>query len=686
MDTKVRYRARRSHSSGTSGKNIVKRTEKRSKSGCLTCRNRKKKCDEIKPLCKGCRRNFLQCIWPEENSNRKSNDENEEPYESSFYNLTMHDMIDELELDPRSKLRTSIPETKEPFIMLHMRKKDKLEMIQKDGSILSIENFPSVEQLSVEDDPSSGEESEETESAVGPDTQFKDLFDLDWIPEQILTTSDFAFNWFTRENINEPLKPPPEIVNPALAVGDAPMESSYNFFYDSNDPLAQKYDQVLERFESKDFRELKEYSKDENFLVYACVSQWLPRMGPQDTHPLLTTAATFTRHFETNYVVKEVFLCCGATFLEWYDQETFRPLSNQLYLSSLTLIRKYLNDNPFYGTEAWLLASYQMLCLRNKTTNTTTVDDCVYCLANSYRIIKATYYEQAQSDSPHLLFIPDKTDQGALHNLSYEIENHALEVDEQVDDVKNHLILQPHERMFLESFIYNYSVAILWADDLTGLPNPFSIFKELSHVLKCPIYHCEFQFMNNPILGAAPDAFEILAKTSYIARFPMPLSCSNVWYKRALQLQSMAEFYTSPVLPGRLKDSRAHESSRLNLHVGRIISKVCYMMLSKIVQFDTYTVVDAQPIVSDVIQTLAKIPHDNLLWGILLWPTVVCGMFATNPQHQQRILDHLYDVASMLHMLAIFETQNFLQTVWLQPIDSRLNALFLTLRTSRVNC
>lgn len=32
--------------------------------GCLTCRRRKKKCDENKPICVGCSRNKLQCTWP----------------------------------------------------------------------------------------------------------------------------------------------------------------------------------------------------------------------------------------------------------------------------------------------------------------------------------------------------------------------------------------------------------------------------------------------------------------------------------------------------------------------------------------------------------------------------------------------------------------------------------------------
>lgn len=36
----------------------------RSLTGCLTCRRRKKKCDETKPTCIACTRNHQQCSWP----------------------------------------------------------------------------------------------------------------------------------------------------------------------------------------------------------------------------------------------------------------------------------------------------------------------------------------------------------------------------------------------------------------------------------------------------------------------------------------------------------------------------------------------------------------------------------------------------------------------------------------------
>ncbi|KAG7666323.1 uncharacterized protein J8A68_000143 [[Candida] subhashii] len=42
--------------------------KRRTKTGCLTCRKRKKKCDEdkVNGKCQACTRNFLECCWPEQ--------------------------------------------------------------------------------------------------------------------------------------------------------------------------------------------------------------------------------------------------------------------------------------------------------------------------------------------------------------------------------------------------------------------------------------------------------------------------------------------------------------------------------------------------------------------------------------------------------------------------------------------
>lgn len=44
----------------------------RVRTGCWTCRRRKKKCDEARPKCGGCTRNKLSCSWPRHVPNRQS--------------------------------------------------------------------------------------------------------------------------------------------------------------------------------------------------------------------------------------------------------------------------------------------------------------------------------------------------------------------------------------------------------------------------------------------------------------------------------------------------------------------------------------------------------------------------------------------------------------------------------------
>lgn len=42
----------------------IRRNFPRSKLGCLTCRSRRKKCDEKLPTCQNCERRKVECCWP----------------------------------------------------------------------------------------------------------------------------------------------------------------------------------------------------------------------------------------------------------------------------------------------------------------------------------------------------------------------------------------------------------------------------------------------------------------------------------------------------------------------------------------------------------------------------------------------------------------------------------------------
>ncbi|QPC65655.1 hypothetical protein HYE67_007886 [Fusarium culmorum] len=56
-----------------------RRNHPRSKNGCLTCRGRRKKCDETKPNCNFCVKSAHTCVWPTEDNNQKQESQNGSP-------------------------------------------------------------------------------------------------------------------------------------------------------------------------------------------------------------------------------------------------------------------------------------------------------------------------------------------------------------------------------------------------------------------------------------------------------------------------------------------------------------------------------------------------------------------------------------------------------------------------------
>ncbi|OJD11808.1 hypothetical protein AJ78_07490 [Emergomyces pasteurianus Ep9510] len=57
--------AARVYQESTTSHRRIDRVFPRTRTGCFSCRRRKKKCDEVKPTCLACMRNKLDCSWPE---------------------------------------------------------------------------------------------------------------------------------------------------------------------------------------------------------------------------------------------------------------------------------------------------------------------------------------------------------------------------------------------------------------------------------------------------------------------------------------------------------------------------------------------------------------------------------------------------------------------------------------------
>ncbi|QPG76658.1 hypothetical protein FOA43_004050 [Brettanomyces nanus] len=52
-----------SYASSSKSPEKINKTGKRSRKGCLTCRSRKRKCDEVRPICFECNRLGIKCVW-----------------------------------------------------------------------------------------------------------------------------------------------------------------------------------------------------------------------------------------------------------------------------------------------------------------------------------------------------------------------------------------------------------------------------------------------------------------------------------------------------------------------------------------------------------------------------------------------------------------------------------------------
>lgn len=382
-----------------------------------------------------------------------------------------------------------------------------------------------------------------------------------------------------------------------------------------------------------------QFTENELLLYYTCVFYFLPAIGPQHTLPQLTTTETFVPLMSKHPIVKDVFLCCGATFLAWCQPQKYSHIAEHLYQKSKAHLQEEIVSQRIRGDETWAFACFQLLCLTDKLHGghgASMVDRCVDNLAHSFNIIKRKIQRIREKGST------------------------------------------PTDRMLIESFMYNYTVSLLVARDLSKLPNPFSkIFHDLTILLKSPIFNdCDVEWMNNPVLGPSVDAFEMLAKVSYLSRMPLPLS-SPEWIETAQALLEECLYYTPPSLPEEVRQNPAkYEKYRPGLLCGSIISKACYLLLSKILRFNEFNVKDfqIQGVVKYTVQSLKDIEKGNPLLCILLWSLLIIGAFTVDPDDRLVIKEYLKSTSETIHSYGALKISNLLQLIWERE---NINLLFV---------
>ncbi|OBA14604.1 uncharacterized protein OGAPODRAFT_83563 [Ogataea polymorpha] len=127
-----------------------------------------------------------------------------------------------------------------------------------------------------------------------------------------------------------------------------------------------------------------------------------------------------------------------------------------------------------------------------------------------------------------------------------------------LDDISHPVVeekqvpLRSTDRTLLESFLFNYSIILVLCQKewLLELGSPFDIFNEFRPFLKTPLYQCPVPWMNNPMVGVALCAIELVAKASWLWHYYL----FNPQHEAlAVQVHSAAKYFIVSLLPPDVK-------------------------------------------------------------------------------------------------------------------------------------
>lgn len=400
------------------------------------------------------------------------------------------------------------------------------------------------------------------------------------------------------------------------------------------------------------------------------IQQFIRCLGPQYCHPLLTTQTNFTPFLHNNEITNKISLACGLSYMSWqYPQ--FLQMATDSYYEAFNQFNDYLincKGNESRMNQNWICASSQLLCLCSRLIKNPHGSNCVKNLINSYKVLQIRFGLTEASKSKDDKKISYNLKLTQFHeDLNFEIENSLISIDDTVCDEDDDLYVKGKSfdfhfnKIYLESFIYNYISTLLISNEaIKYLPNAFDFFEALRYLIKKPIFECQVIWMNYPVLGAALDSFEILAKSCYLFRKinnDDELLLSN--YDKIKKLYELSKFYTSPIMPSphvfdkdasyELSYPKDYQYLRDSVFVSEIVlcsSKI--LLLKLLYQMDKFN----QEIISEskrILHVLSKITKYSFIKAILTLPLFICGLALTSESDIELLTNELTEVADITH-------------------------------------
>lgn len=366
---------------------------------------------------------------------------------------------------------------------------------------------------------------------------------------------------------------------------------------------------------------------EHSVLMDSFFGGFLPSVSPQFCDPRLSPSAVFVPQFVADPLLKEVFYACGAAYLS-NTVPGMRELAQEKYEQCLMQFSHRV-DQSVGDAQDWMVAVALLLCLRDKFIGTTPEISAIH-LAKTLRLIRELR----------------KSTEGVSVNL----------------------------KVFVESFLFNYSVMIITGGEsvLKFLPSPFEIFDEVRLILDYHPYQCPVPWMENPVFGAATKTVEIAAKLSWLlSQYPlndadMALACNLLSETYKIRYPPMA-----PDAEIRL-GSQSYFMLQESVTVSEIVRHSCQLLLMRLIipnlELLHISIKQKVALIYDMMKGLSE---DSPLWVILGWLMMITGLNSIQPDHRSFLIHSLYRCASKFHAAFLVQIADFLEKVWIANNDSQ---------------
>ncbi|CDK25637.1 unnamed protein product [Kuraishia capsulata CBS 1993] len=306
----------------------------------------------------------------------------------------------------------------------------------------------------------------------------------------------------------------------------------------------------------------------------------------------------------------DIFMACGAHYASHYDK-SFKPIRQMFSERYVNGLKSLMASGDVKGDEEWLFGGVQLMIGLDKLKGTSTTT-----------IVK------------HIQFGASLVRQQLL---------------------KKKLTLgmgrtPPHEtvegRSLLESFVYHYTVAILFCSDemLKLLPHSH-VASELIRILETPLFESEIPWANNPLMGCAIEIFALAIKIQWLFRTmePTPEQIST-GTALLFELESWEMF-----------EDNTHKSPYFQyaINYAYLVKHAMHILLIKTLRPQVH---ETDPeIQQDVMAVIARSStiqagdSSGSTGNLMFWPLAISGLAAVTEEQRKFFRQRIWSMGEQAH-------------------------------------